>query len=1207
MVARLLACRSLLTRPGSAKLFRRVLGRGIRFGEALHPGSDDLRFAICNPTSLTNKADAFGMLHEQFNCHFIGASETSATQPVQCLARHQMRQLGYYSAFTTAAPSLRARADQQISLRGKATGCAGFCIAPLRLARCPHSLQPGLDLRLLHVIVDEWKIQLLILYGLAQSNSGAQEFNEMLLATAAQRVQQVNLPAIILGDFNADVSKLPSSHRLANLGFLHLQQLFSSMYGMNMPPTCKDATNPDTAFLSPELLPRLRAIQVLREPLFDAHKVVLFDLCRISGNLFKQVWPKPKPFTELIVDSKLLSQADADLDHVPAPRSLEEWGQRVEQTVDVALRKAPTGANLPRHLPRAFRGRCTPQKPKKLLITSLVPKARSGDFEPPQEIHRVVTAGMIKQLRRVQSLKRKLGKEGLHDSLLLEWHSILRFRHQGYAFVAWIQSQPELGPAPWHLPYMTWLCDLEQLWRHDVNCAIQMDGKIFQDKQKFRLQLDKKQGHNRLTFASVRGSTPKLESVEKEVEQTAILVPVCTRVISKSHARYEAFVEDPSAFQKGRNLCLNKQIGWLHDVHEHSIIVSCAAELTDLENIQVSQSILVTNPQQICHHLTHFWEPIWQRDDSQLLSPALDLAFQQFLDLLPQQDLRVDTANLASWKQVIRGLRWNAAPGPDGITAFELQSLPDNLISFLIDVVHSYPDGFPSWFMEAKVFAAPKATGTPVPEKIRPITVLSQIYGVWAQVICRQLLTSFGQFMSSDITGLLPGRGAFEAAYATQYFFEEAHDAGEPCAGITLDLVKCFNAINRTRGTAILRHLGVPEQVLAQWSGSLARLSRRWEVLGQCSDIIHSSCGFPEGDVFSVLVMLGVAQCWTAACRTCTSPNSLISAYADNWAWAVKEVLDIEPLLDVTIRWTKIIGLQIDWTKTWWWTSHSHLAGTVRKAFDNLQLPAVAKVLAASDLGCPLRYQGAARMCKLHDRLIKAKERLTRLKSSHVDIDVKAQVISASVYPVAFHGSELFPVGQQHNRSLRYHVAEALVGPSESMASALVTLSASKYVKDPELHMILSACAAARRFLLARDSSQQGRFFRLASQYQPKPNTSKGPASTLKTYLVRLGWCIDALGLIQVSAFVKLSFLLCPWKSLVWFAERSWQDRLLVLHSHRRSLINFPNVDQHLTRQVLSRFTPMERRILVREIAGAYQTRSQQAIWDDAPGRYQIS
>ena len=1165
----------------------------------MHPGPDDLRFAICNPTSLTHKADAFSALRKQFHCHFIAASETSATQPVQGMASRQMRQLGYHSAFTTAAPSLRARADQQISLRGKATGRAAFCVAPLRHTRCSQQLQPGLDLRLLHVIVDEWKIQFVILYGLAQSNSGAQEFNDALLATATQRVEQVNLPAIILGDFNADVHKLPSAHRLARLGFLHLQQLFTNMYGGNMPPTCKEATNPDTAFISPILLPRVKAISVLQEPLFDAHKVVLFDLYGCSGNLTKQVWPKPKPFTDLIIDRELFTQADVDLAHVPPPCDLEEWGQRVEHTVDVALRKAPAGANLPRHLPRAFRGRCLPQKPKQILITSLVPKARSGDFEPDQEIHRVVTAGMIKQLRRIQSLRRKLSKEALHHALLLEWRCILRFRYQAQSFVAWLQSQPELYPVPWNLPTMEWLNDLDQLWRHEVQRAMNVDSQIFQDKQKFRLQLDKKQGHNKLTFASVRGSTPKLESVEQTCEQDAILVPLSTRVHSKSHARYEAFVPEPSAFQQGRNLCLDNHLAWIHDIREQSIIVSCPAELVDLENVQVRQNILVTNPQQICHHLTQFWEPIWQRDDAHLHSPALDVAFQQFLNLLPCQSLQVDSKNLEVWKQVIRALKWNAAPGPDGITAFELQTLPDSLISMLIQVVHSYPDGFPSWFMEAKVFAAPKTHGTPVPDKIRPITVLSQLYRVWAQVVCRQLLSAFGKFMTCDITGLLPGRGAFEAAYATQYFFEEAHAAGEPCAGITLDLVKCFNAINRSRGVDILRHLGVPEPILAQWSGSLAKLSRRWEVLGQCSDPISSTCGFPEGDVFSVLVMLGVAQCWTAACRTRTTDSALISAYADNWAWAVKDVLDIEPLLDVTVRWTKIIGLQIDWTKTWWWTSHSHLAGVVRQAFDHLRLPEVAKVQAASDLGCPLRYQGAARMCKLHDRLSKAKERLTRLKVSHVDIDVKAQVISASVYPVAFHGSELFPVGQQHTRSLRHHVAEALVGPSESMASALVTLCASKYVKDPELHMILSACAAARRFLLARDCFQHQRFFKLASQYLPRPNTSKGPASTLKTYLVRLGWSIDSQGYIQVSSFVKLCFLYCPWNSLVWFAERAWQDKLLVMHSHRRSLINFPNVDQHLTRQVLSRFTVAERRLLVREIAGAFQTRSQQAIWDE--------
>lgn len=106
-------------------------------------------------------------------------------------------------------------------------------------------------------------------------------------------------------------------------------------------------------------------------------------------------------------------------------------------------------------------------------------------------------------------------------------------------------------------------------------------------------------------------------------------------------------------------------------------------------------------------------------------------------------------------------------------------------------------------------------------------------------------------------------------------------------------------------------------------------------------------------------------------------------------------------------------------SKTWWWASHNNLADIVRKAFQNLQVPIAERMLAVatSDLGCPLRYQGAARLGKLGDRLQKAKARLQRLKLSPVDLDVKAQVISTSVYTVAFHGAELFPLGQQHTQA----------------------------------------------------------------------------------------------------------------------------------------------------------------------------------------------
>ena len=434
--------------------------------------------------------------------------------------------------------------------------------------------------------------------------------------------------------------------------------------------------------------------------------MVLIDLQHSSGNLVKQVWPKPKPFTDFAIPQELLAQAHDDLCRLPNPDTLEEWSHRVEQTVDVALRKMPSSLALPRSLPKAFRGRCIPKKPKQMLVTSLVPHARAGDFEPEHEIHCVFTASMIKQQCRIQSLRRKIDQSHLADTLILEWRRILKFAFKERSFVSWLYDFPELSPAPWNLPDLAWIHDLEQLWKHEVTAAMSLDRKIQQHKQTFRLKLDKAQGHNKQTFASVRGSTPKLESVEQNVEQSAILVPITRRLTAKSPARFEAFVEDPTAFQLGQTLLLNNQPGYLHEIGSSSLVVSCSTPLENLEQVEVRQQVLTTNPKQICHQLAEFWQPIWQRDDSHLTHPELDVAFEHFLGQLPRHDIQLDSTDLSMWKGVIRKLRWNAAPGPDGITAFELQSLPDSLIESLIRVVHAYPFGFPSWFTSAVVFAA---------------------------------------------------------------------------------------------------------------------------------------------------------------------------------------------------------------------------------------------------------------------------------------------------------------------------------------------------------------------------------------------------------------------------------------------------------------------------------------------------------------------
>ena len=113
-------------------------------------------------------------------------------------------------------------------------------------------------------------------------------------------------------------------------------------------------------------------------------------------------------------------------------------------------------------------------------------------------------------------------------------------------------------------------------------------------------------GHNKLTFASVRGSTPTLESIEKEIEQTAICVPLSCRLRHKQAEQFEAFMNSPSQFQIGQPIFLDGASGWLLEVKEPSLIVSCSQPPHNLDEVAVRQRVLTTNPAQICHHLTQF-------------------------------------------------------------------------------------------------------------------------------------------------------------------------------------------------------------------------------------------------------------------------------------------------------------------------------------------------------------------------------------------------------------------------------------------------------------------------------------------------------------------------------------------------------------------------------------------------------------------------
>lgn len=385
---------------------------------------------------------------------------------------------------------------------------------------------------------------------------------------------------------------------------------------------------------------------------------------------------------------------------------------------------------------------------------------------------------------------------------------------------------------------------------------------------------------------------------------------------------------------------------------------------------QACQQQYWVQPQDIIQQLNSFWQPIWQRDPRTHQSDTSDLPeseeVQQLLSKLPPAEpIPVDMIDPAEWDAAVKHLRPGSARGIDMISASEMQLLPKSVIHQLAHVMANYPSGYPEWFMLGVTCPFSKVMTSPQASETRPITVLPQAYRLWASVAYRQIVRRLAKWVPSDVSGLLPKRGASQAAFKAQLAIEISKRQSQPLAGLVLDLTKCFNNIRWSFGLALLRAAGIPDTLLSQWSGSLSRLRRVWAVAKHVSDPIDVTTGYPEGDTWSVLVMIMLACSWACALRdaipSLESHPPGLSAYADNWSWHTVHQNLHGTFMTTTLSVTRMAGVQLDPAKTWCWATKPGLAAQIQADLADLLAGQQIPILpAAKDLGFQMQYSGNA-------------------------------------------------------------------------------------------------------------------------------------------------------------------------------------------------------------------------------------------------------
>eukprot|EP00438_Fugacium_kawagutii_P035851 Skav205419 [mRNA] locus=scaffold582:198966:212485:- [translate_table: standard] len=827
--------------------------------------------------------------------------------------------------------------------------------------------------------------------------------------------------------------------------------------------------------------------------------------------------------------------------------------------------------------------------------------ARNGDYNPEHEVTTFNGKHKLKQYRRLQSLHRQLLAHADDDAdkwrrsqphLRQEWFTILRATAFGGPFSEWLSTHPDIGPARFPLPSPEWLFFVMQLVKFEVDASLAADRAFQLQLQQAEQCADQKMGSRRNFQYIKTGTKPPVTELLTTFDQT------CEPLWDTHHAQVTLPIP-PEAIDVGTPIFVDDVSGWIMGTSEHTITVWFQEfPKTQPSTVQIKQQRLLQEPQQIVEQLNQFWLPIWDSDHVPTAQQIQD--FEGLLDNLPANltplDIHMDDH---LWVEAIRRLKGATAKGFDAISGWELKTLPLRMIQKLAETILMYSTGLPAWYMKARTCPISKTCNTPNATQIRPITVLPILYRVYSSVVCRQILKTWHLTYPGEIKGLLPTRGAHDAAYHGQLLLELSRDLKQEITGLTLDITKCFNYIWHHVGPKLLRAQGIPEHVITRWQGSITAMTRYWEVQSGSFGPFKVTRGYPEGDSHSVLIMLSIAWLWVESIRLQESGQQEISSYADNWTYMVREATLHEPILSKTIQVTELCGLSIDWDKTWVFATTTKGAQRAKQAISQVLTESqVKRVHHAKDLGLEMTYSGTHRVGHVVDRHEQAMKRLKRLQHLAADSIEKEKLWMVGILPLCFHGAEVCPPSQSVIKTVRSHAADAIFGVSSSMSPSIALLLGKRHILDPEYQLIIRALAAARRWLAVATPAHQKQFYRMAAEFRGGIQKVKGPASALSLYLSVLDWTIDRQGYILCHAFHRLHLLEDSFPRIKWWLELAWQHGLLLRLTERTHLYSSPDISRADTISLLNKFGPSDRGQLVREIAGAFQTQHQKQQWD---------
>jgi hypothetical protein len=204
-----------------------------------------------------------------------------------------------------------------------------------------------------------------------------------------------------------------------------------------------------------------------------------------------------------------------------------------------------------------------------------------------------------------------------------------------------------------------------------------------------------------------------------------------------------------------------------------------------------------------------------------------------------------------------------SSPGADAWRIEELQVLGRRSISYLVKFYELVENvgKWPQNLLEVPVASLQKNSGDS-PLDIRPISLTSHMYRLWAKLRWQQLQDWHLSWCPDELKGGIAGRETVDAYYQVALEIEHANFTNSPLFGILFDYQKCFDNVAWSIERGILRDLGLPMPILNSMMAFNENINRRFKLGSSVGPKFGNTNSICQGCPLAILRINSLITTW---------------------------------------------------------------------------------------------------------------------------------------------------------------------------------------------------------------------------------------------------------------------------------------------------------------------------------------------------------